>query len=139
MKEITIKLVSSSAFEGEEANEMEMVSDAQIAEKQGAIYITYEEAELEGVPQGKVSLKIRDDRVKMTRYGKNGQRSEMEFQVGRDHVSDYYTEFGTMELRIHTLKVENQISMEGGFLKLDYKVVLNGMANGENHLSLMIV
>ncbi len=141
MKDITLKIVGKNDFDDEDSQAIEFITEGKMYEKAGSIYMIYAESQLCGMPGYKTSVKIQGDTVKMARYGKDKEKStEMEFKKGERFASHYATDYGVFNLEILTKEMENTITYEdGGTLKLDYYISLNGLREARNQLSITVM
>ncbi|MCQ2551524.1 MAG: DUF1934 domain-containing protein [Clostridia bacterium] len=139
MRDITLKITGKNEIDDEE-DTIEFVTDGKIYEKDGSIYLVYEESELVGMPGCKTTLKITGEAVKMARFGENKERTaEMEFEKGRRYTNKYSTDYGVFALELVTNNVANTITYEkGGDLELDYHISLNGLGEAHNLLKVQV-
>lgn len=140
MKDITLKITGRNNINDDE-DSIEFTTDGKIYEKNDNLYLVYEESELCGMPGCKTSLKIGKGSVKMARFGKNKEKTtEMEFEKGKRYSNHYATDYGVFNLEIMTQAIENTITYEdGGNLKLDYYISLNGLGEAHNVLSVTVM
>ncbi len=133
-KQVWIAIESEQDYEGAEPAQMSMVCSGTLYQRKGIYYISYEESELTGLENTRTMLKIQPEQVTMTRSGK--YPSQMLFIENQRHVGLYQTGYGTLEIAIHTAKIENEIDENGGFLSLEYTIELDHHVAGYNRFSI---
>ena len=138
MKKIMMKIVGKQASDGD-SDQMEFVTEGELAERNGALYLIYEESEISGMPGCKTRLKIKGDYVSMKRLGTKTlpAGTEMEFAPGKVFTGPYDTPYGSFEMEVVTNSVENTLTAEGtGSVHIDYKMSLKGLVESHNTLSI---
>ena len=65
MRDITLKITGKQVYENHEEDQMEFVTEGQLYQRNGAIYMIYDESELSGMPYGPMDIEI------LTRYVNN--------------------------------------------------------------------
>ena len=120
---------------------MEFVTEGQLYQKNGAVYMVYDESELSGMSGCKTTLKLAGDTLRMKRIGQSGAGTEMYFEENKRFNSTYSTPYGPMELEILTRTVDNQFDMEtlSGSVAVCYDVSLQGMAEGKSILEINVM
>ena len=132
MKKIMMKITGKQTSEGQD-DQMEFVTEGELYERNGSLYIMYEESEVSGMPGCKTKLKIKGDNVTMKRLGIAG--TEMEFAPGRVYTGPYDTPYGSFEMEVATKEVINELTAEGtGKVQIDYKMSLKGLVESHNLL-----
>ena len=138
MKKIMMKIIGKQASDGD-TDQMEFVTEGELAERNGALYLIYEESEISGMPGCKTRLKIKGDYVSMKRLGTKTlpAGTEMEFEPGKVFTGPYDTPYGSFEMEVVTNSVENTLTAEGtGSVHIDYKMSLKGLVESHNTLSI---
>ena len=141
MKKIMMKIVGRQASDGD-TDQMEFVTEGELAERNGALYLIYEESEISGMPGCKTRLKIKGDYISMKRLGTKTlpAGTEMEFEPGRVFTGPYDTPYGSFEMEVVTNSVENTLTAEGtGSVHIDYKMSLKGLVESHNTLSIELL
>ena len=141
MKKIMMKIVGKQASDGD-TDQMEFVTEGELAERNGALYLIYEESEISGMPGCKTRLKIKGDYISMKRLGTKTlpAGTEMEFEPGRVFTGPYDTPYGSFEMEVVTNSVENTLTAEGtGSVHIDYKMSLKGLVESHNTLSIELL
>ena len=141
MRDITLKITGKQIYENREEDQMEFVTEGQLYQKNGAVYMIYDESELSGMKGCKTTLKLDGDNLRMKRIGQSGAGTEMYFEENRRFSSTYNTPYGPMDLEILTRSVVNQFDMEtlSGNVAVCYDVSLHGVAEGKNKLEINIM
>ncbi len=140
MKDIMLRIVGKQ-YAGEQAEEqMEFVTEGKLYERNGATYLVYEESDFSGFPGCKTSLKLKEDTIRLKRLGKDaGYGMEIEFRKGKRFFGQYETPYGMIDMEVMTTKVTNNLSKDGiGKIGVDYRVSLEGMAEGRNELNIEV-
>ncbi len=134
MKKIMMKITGKQASDGD-TDQMEFVTEGELYDRNGTLYLMYEESEISGMPGCKTRLKIKGDSVSMKRMGIAG--TEMEFAPGRTFTGPYDTPYGSFEMEVITNKLESTLTAEGtGSVHIDYKMSLKGLVESHNILSI---
>lgn len=120
---------------------MEFVTEGKMYEKGGSIFIIYEETELSGLEGSVTTLKLKEDKVSLIRFGEDKKlSSRMEFEEGKPYSGYYSTPIGVLEFKIDTIRVRNEVTMkDGGYLGIDYNMNLVGLSDGRNILSMKVM
>lgn len=142
MKKITMKITGTQVTEGQPEDKMEFVTEGDLYERGGAVYLIYEESEISGMPGCKTRLKLTKDTVKMKRIGDNvmGAGTEMRFENGKRYSSYYSTPYGPIEMELLTNHLENNLTAEGtGYVSIDYNMSLKGLVESRNKLTIQLV
>ncbi len=141
MKKITMKITGSQSSEGQQDDQMEFITEGELYDKGGALYLIYEESEISGMPGFKTRLKITDGIVKMKRIGAaGGTGTEMVFENGRRYESFYHTPYGPFEMEILTNSLVSTMTAEGsGSVSIDYSMSLKGLVDSHNKLTIELL
>lgn len=121
-----------------EKQTIEMVTEADLYEKKGSIYIVYFESEMSGMAGCKTMLKITGDVITMTRFGET--TSKIVFDVSTPMGSTYQTAYGdfSMNITTHSLASTIDVKNKSGHLDIEYQMVLEEVSSSHNHLVLMV-
>lgn len=134
---VHLKVVNRQTQSGEEPQELELVTEAQYAFKNGSHYLIYEEGPLSGLDASKTSLKISPERVTIRRYGH--QESVLQFQVGERFITQYPTPYGQLKLEMTTQRLVHDIR-EGpkGTVFIQYSLMLQSSIESRNEIAIEI-
>ncbi len=141
MKDITLKITGKQYFKDMEEEQMEFVTEGKLYQRNGAVYVVYEESEISGMNGCKTTLRLKDDTVRMKRTGMSGYGSELYFEKGRRFTGVYSTPFGDMSIEVLTSAVNSDINAEEGTGRVDvsYDVSMEGVAEGKNQITIDII
>lgn len=140
MKKVMMKITGKQASDGQD-DQMEFVTEGEMSERNGVLYLMYEESEISGMPGCKTRLKIKDDYVSMKRLGTKTipAGTEMEFAPGKVFTGPYDTPYGSFEMEVVTNKIVNGLTADGGSVHIDYKMSLKGLVESHNQLSIELI
>lgn len=141
MKDITLKITGKQYFKDMEEEQMEFVTEGKLYQRNGAVYVVYEESEISGMDGCKTTLRLKDDTVRMKRTGMSGYGSELYFEKGKRFTGVYSTPFGDMSIEVLTSAVSSYINAEEGTGRVDvsYDVSMEGVAEGKNQITIDII
>lgn len=139
MKKVMMK-ITGKQFSGTEQDQMEFVTEGELYEKTGGLYIIYEESEISGMPGFRTRLKVTGDKVTMKRIGQGITGTEMEFELEKRYTGNYYTPYGNLEMEILTNRLENTMTGDGtGSVYIDYSMSLKGLVESRNQLRIELI
>lgn len=130
---ITIK--GTQVVDGERESE-ELTTTADYTERGGKKLIKYREyAAAEDNSEFYVSnlIKIEDGVVTLTKR-MDGRTGQMVFDCGKRVQCMYANEVGNINIGIYTEEMSDNISFEGGTLKINYTIDFNGGFESENRI-----
>lgn len=143
MKNVTIKIIGTHIHDNIEEEQLELVTEAEMFERNGILYLMYEESEFSGMEGSKTRLRIDKDQMKMSRISKTtGQDgvTEMNFQVGKRFEDTYPTPIGVVEMEMLTNSYVNTMTYEEtGYLEVDYTISLKGLSEGRSKLHIEFI
>ena len=113
----------------------ELSAAAEYFERNGAIYILYEERTEDG-GTAKSRIKLKDNLLKVTRKG--SVNTCMLFEAGREHMTEYSTPFGNLQMGIFTHSVESDHSDNELTIVADYSLTADGAEISRCKLSIKI-
>ena len=120
LKDVLINIKGTQGS-GNEQDVIELTTDGRFGEKNGGLYITYDESEMIGIDNVKTSLYIKpDNSVILQRSGAIDSRLIVE--NGKRSVCYYNTPAGEMLIGIFGEKVEHNLKKNGGSLSLKYTI-----------------
>ncbi len=139
MEEVILKVIGLQTSANGEKDDMEFVTEGKFYNKNGAVYIVYKETDLLGIDGSVTTIKIRDNIVKMQRYGP--VRNEMTFEKGEKIEGEYETPFGTMPMEILTNIIDNKIESVVGkrYISIEYDLSIKGLTESQNQLTVEIL
>lgn len=141
MKDITLKITGTQMYDDKEEDQLEFVTDGKLYERNGSIYVVYEESEVSGMEGCKTAVRVEGDTVKMKRIGALGFNTELCFEKGKRFSSVYETPYGPMDIEVLTNMVNNNIDLEKlrGKIDIEYDVSLSGYAEGKNRITIDVM
>jgi len=121
-----------------EENTIELITEGKLYKKNGTYYLVYDETEISGMEGSTTTLKIQDSKVSMKRFGSN--TSNLIFEKGKKHRTEYETAFGEMTMDVVTSNMDVNISELGkGSINVFYKLNISESVESNNHLSIDIM
>lgn len=122
-KKVRLTLTGRQRDETGQENVTELSAEAEYYERNGSRYILYEENEADtGCAQS--ILKLKDGLLELTRKG--SVNTHMVFEEGREHMTDYNTPFGALQLGIVTSGVCSKQSEDCLEIHIDYDLTDRG-------------
>lgn len=98
--------------------------------------LTYREGEDTGMGSTRTTIQLEEGKATLTRSGE--MTSHMVFQPGQPHTSVYETPYGSLPLTLHTLRLEGELTGQGGKLFIHYHMELGGGSAGETRMRLTV-
>ena len=140
MRDITLKITGKQCYDNDVEDQMEFVTDGKAFERNGAVYVVYDESGVSGMDGCTTTLKLTQNTVKMKRIGEGGG-TELYFEKGKRFFSKYQTPYGPMEVEVLTKWIKNDLDVEcmKGGIEVEYDVSLGGMAEGKNRLKIDVM
>lgn len=117
---------------------LELLTEAKRVEKNGVVYLIYEESELSGTPGCVTSIRIDGQEVRLRRFGTFPQ--EMRFEVGKRFLGLYDTPIGMVDMEITANEVRTELTDEAtkGTIFLDYNINLRGLLTTRNMMEIKL-
>lgn len=113
----------------------ELSAEAEYFEQNGALYILYEESTEDGGTI-KSRIKLKDNLLEVTRKGV--LNTCMIFETGREHMTEYSTPFGNLQMGILTHSVEADRSDNELIIVADYSLTSDGAEISRCKISIKI-
>lgn len=126
---VMLSIVGRQAYQDQEPDSIELVTEGVMELRDGGWDISYEESDLTGLTGVTTTFRVEPDKVVLTRKG--NLRSQMIFQVGKAYDSLYQMEIGALMMRICAKQVLFDITPEGGFIDLVYSIEIENTQAGE--------
>ncbi len=126
-----IKIRNTQSADGQEES-TELICEGRFYESGGKLYVFYKEDDGEETSAATTMLIISNDEVTLKRSGAFG--SKMYYREGKTEQVTYKTPYGDMVFLLKTLKIENNLSIDGGTLRLLYNLNINGDEVGNDLL-----
>lgn len=122
-KQVFLTLVGRQRSPEGEETVTEQSAEAQYSERNGALYLLYEEKTQDG---GRIRnrIKYREPLLELTRQG--AVTTRMIFEPGREHTTDYATPFGLLRLGVRTAAVESDCGTDRTKISARYTLTDHG-------------
>lgn len=120
---ILLNITTRMKDETEEDQEISLVTEGKMGERNGHTYIVYEETELTGMKGSKSTLKIEPGKIVLIRYGEIS--TKMEFVENDIFMTTYNTPFGIFDMIIRTKIAKIMKQDEGGHIHLEYTIEIS--------------
>lgn len=126
---VKLSLVGTQRDETGEETVAQTSTYAEYYEKNGLLYLLYEETQEDSGAVVKNILKLNGSVLELTRRGSPG--THMVFEAGREHPADYATPYGRLklEMRTHTLEVFFRQGLPQ--IQVDYSLMSEGLPLSE--------
>ena len=134
---VHLRVLNRQTLTGEEPQELELVTEAQYAFKNGSHYILYDESALSGLDSSKTTLKISPGKVMIKRFG--NQESVLQFEVGNRFITQYPTPMGQFRIELTTQSLSMEIA-EGpkGTVAVHYTMMMQSSIESRNEIKIEI-
>ena len=129
-KDVIISIRGTQDYSGTDPDTMELVTEGKLAVQDGALCLSYEESELNGMEGTTTVFQVEPEKVTLLRLG--SVQSEMVFEEGRRHMSLYSTHYGNMEIGVRARRLNSTLELTGGRLEIDYDIEINHMLAGQS-------
>ncbi len=117
-----------------------LTTDCTVAEKGSRIEIEYEESEITGLEGSKTKVFFDKKTPSLVSILREGNVSTaLVFEEGRRHLCVYETPYFPIELCVNTLSLENTLNYNGGSMKAEYLVEMNGVLAEKTIITISIV
>lgn len=138
MNNIIIDIHSSIDQLDNDIQEIEMTTEGEWYEKNGASFIVYQESEISGMKGSKTILKIQGETITMTRFG--AAASKMVFDTAQAMHSQYKTPYGNFDMAVQTRQLTEEMDFESltGRVHIEYQMTLENVSNSINILDITI-
>ncbi|WP_125153331.1 DUF1934 domain-containing protein [Clostridium rectalis] len=119
-------LVSVSGVQSKKDDNIEVVTPGKFYKKEGQFYVVYDETEISGMEGTTTTFKINSKEGKMSLIRMGSTSTKMEFENDMDNIVLYNTPYGTLELNIHTKKINIDVNEQGGDIFINYDMNISG-------------
>lgn len=119
-----------------DSDKMSFVTEGTFSRINDEYIVSYEESQITGLDGTTTTLKVGRDSVTLIRQG--NVDSMMLFEVGKTHLTDYDTQYGSVMLGITAKNVNVSLDDSGGNIKVDYILEYNRAYGGRNSLDVRV-
>jgi uncharacterized beta-barrel protein YwiB (DUF1934 family) len=135
-KQVLITVDSKMDDLSGENNALSLVTEGKLLVENDEYVLSYEESQITGLNGTTTVIRASNDSVTLIRHG--SVSSMMLFEVGKTHLTDYQTQYGSIMLGITAQKVDVSMDESGGQINVDYIVEYNRAYGGKNSISVKI-
>lgn len=115
---------------------MSLVTEGKLSVENDEYVLSYEESQITGLDGTTTIIRASNDSVTVIRHG--SVSTMMLLEVGKTHLTDYQTQYGSVMLGITAQKVNVDMNENGGRIDVDYIVEYNQAYGGRNSISVKI-
>ena len=133
MQTLQLKLTTTQQYEDHE-NQDEMYLEGYWVERNGSLYITFEQRDEENHLKVNNRVKIKNGVVTIKRSG--DVASMMIFDQANPYTTYYETPYGHLNLYVTTHAIEHTLSEQGFKLYIDYEMNMQGKKVSDNRYCL---
>lgn len=126
---VMLRIRSTQNYEGQEPDQIELVTEGKLGRENDVWEISYEESDLTGLEGVTTVLRIGSRGATLRREGK--VQSRMIFQEGVRHESLYQVEFGVLMISVVARRIGFDLTEQGGIVDLTYGIEIEQTAVGE--------
>lgn len=135
-KQVLITVDSKMDDLSGENNALSLVTEGKLLVENDEYVLSYEESQITGLNGTTTVIRASNDSVTLIRHG--SVSSMMLFEVGKTHLTDYQTQYGSIMLGITAQKVDVSMDESGGQINVDYIVEYHRAYGGKNSISVKI-
>lgn len=136
MKDVLIDIKGSQGI-GDDVDTIELTTVGQLAEKNGKLYLFYNENDAIGSANVKTMLKAEgDNRITLSRSG--ALESKLVIEKGRRSKCFYATVQGELVLGIFGEEIINTLNENGGFLSMTYTIDVENSLLSRNKVEIKV-
>lgn len=128
IREVILSIRGRQAYQDQEPDVIELVTDGQMELVDGGWNISYQESDLTGLSGVRTTFRVEPDVLTLTRTGK--LQSQMIFKLGVPHDSLYQMEFGALMITVCATSLFYDITPEGGMIDLVYNINIENSEAG---------
>lgn len=134
MQRMILSIRGVQTYMDQEPETIELVTEGTMEFADGGWNLCYQESDLTGLAGVTTTFRLESGVITLDRTGT--LHSQMVFQEGVANESLYQMEFGALMLTVCATKVRWELSEEGGFVELVYRLEIENSAAGviEYHL-----
>ena len=119
-KEVVLSIRGRQAYQDQEPDTIELVTEGTLEYRDGGWDICYEESDLTGLAGVTTTFRVEPGKITLARTGK--LNSCMIFQEGVHHQSLYQMEFGALMISVCATRIIATLDASGGMVDLIYTI-----------------
>ena len=127
-KAVMLSIRGRQSYADQEPEVIELITEGTLEEVENGWELSYEESDLTGLRGVRTIFHLGNKTITLIREGK--LNSQMVFQEGVSHDSLYQMEFGALMLTVCAIKVEANVTADGGVIDLVYNIEIEQNAAG---------
>lgn len=136
-KNVIISVKGTQSLQnGEDINEIELITEGKYYKKGDSYYISYKESEVTGMAGTTTTVKVVDKVITLMRFG--AVNSQFVFEKGKRHLSYYETQYGVFTIAVLASEVNIQLNDSGGEISVDYELDIDNNKTGNNDFYMLI-
>ncbi len=135
-KQVLITVNSVIDGNSGESDKMSFITEGKLTKENDEYTVSYEESQITGLDGTTTTLKVKKDSVTLIRHG--NVDAMMLFEVGKTHLTDYDTQYGSIMMGITAKKLAVDLGDAGGEIKVDYILEYNRVYGGKNSLNVTV-
>lgn len=137
MEETTVTVLIQSVHDRDTGREsLTQRAEGTLRQRGTGWLLTWQEGEDSGMGSTRTTFRLEDGKATLTRSGEI--TSHMVFHPGNPHTSVYETPYGSLPLTLHTLRLEGELTGQGGRIFIHYQMELGGGSAGETRMRLTV-
>ena len=138
-RKVMLSIAGRQAYQGQEPDEIRLVTQGEMEFANGVWDIRYEESELTGLGGVTTTFRVEPGQVILTRTG--ALHSQMVFRQGESHESLYEMPFGALMITVCASRIFFDITPEGGYIDLVYQIDIEHSNGGtvDYHLDIRTI
>ncbi len=135
-KPVIIKIKGLQDLRDSQEEKMELITLGKYSKRNGSYYVSYKETEVTGMEGVVTTVKIKEDKVTVKRFGK--VNASLVFEKNKRNICHYNTPYGAMMIGIDTKSLTSDVNDDGGIVDIDYSVDINNVLTGNNTFHMTI-
>ncbi len=135
-KPVIIKIKGLQDMRDTREEKMELITLGKYSKRNGSYYVSYNESEVTGMEGVVTTVKIKEDKVTVKRFGK--VNDSLVFEKNKRNICHYNTPYGAMMIGINTNRLSSNMDEDGGMVDIDYSIDINNVMTGNNTFHMTI-
>lgn len=124
-KKVQLSLINRQTVRGGEATVTRQSAEAEAFEKNGSLYLLYEDPPGEEGAAARNRIRLKGSVLELTKRG--GVSTRMVFEPGMEYLTDYATPYGCLKMGILTHALEAVLEESQIHIELRYSLVSDGV------------